>query len=86
MRALAAGLDALPGLEVQWPVDTNICYMHLASHVDAASLEEGLAQRGVRTLGGGGALRVVTHHQVTAEDVPKIIEAFKESLPQLVPA
>jgi threonine aldolase len=51
------------GLEVQWPVDTNICYMHLASHVDAAALQEGLAQRGVRTLGGGGALRVVTHHQ-----------------------
>ena len=63
------------------PAPTNIAYLTLPTGTSGAELVRALGARGVRVLGGGDAtLRVVTHHQVAAADVPRIVEAFDEAI------
>ena len=86
-RRLAEGLNRLPGLSVDLDaVQTNIVVLAFDDRVDSAAFVERLRERGVRVgTPGGGRLRLVTHHQVSAEDVDHVLAAAERSL-QLVAA
>jgi len=73
-RDLAAGLAAIAGLEVA-PANTNILFV-TPPVGSAGRLREALAGEGI-LLGGGDNLRLVTHLDVTAEDVERIVGAFQ---------
>jgi threonine aldolase len=86
-RRLAEGLARLPGIHVAVEdVQTNIIMVQLDSALDAAEFVAGMGRLGVM-LGGaaGGRMRMVTHYQITAEDVDYVISAA-ESVLDLVPA
>ena len=76
-RALAEGLDALPGLECPADsVDTNIVRVAV-THPDrtAASLAEAFGEHGISVLSlGPKHLRFVTHLDVGLEDVERVLE------------
>jgi len=73
-RDLATGLAAIAGLEVS-PANTNILFVTpppgSADGLRAALVGEGIL------LGGGDSLRLVTHLDVTAEDVERTVAAFR---------
>ena len=73
-RSLATGLAAIAGLEVA-PANTNILFVTPPAG-SADSLRRALAGEGI-ILGGGDSLRLVTHLDVTAEDVERTVEAFR---------
>jgi threonine aldolase len=73
-QALASGLAAIEGLEVA-PANTNILFVTPPAG-SADGLRAALAAEGI-ILGGGDSLRLVTHLDVTAEDVEKTVEAFR---------
>lgn len=75
--ALARGLATVPGLDVG-PPRTNMVFLS-APGTSPASLVERLRARGVLVL-PGAPLRLVTHLDVRAEDVPRVVEAFREAL------
>jgi len=82
-RRLAEGLNALPGLHVDLDdVETNIVMLEIdTARVDAAAFVGGLRERGIR-VGGmvDGRLRLVTHYQVTREDVDHVLSAADQVL------
>jgi len=73
-RALAAGLAEVEGLWVT-PAHTNILFVTPPAG-SAAPLREALAAEGI-LLGGGDNLRLVTHLDVSAQDVARTVEAFQ---------
>ena len=87
-RRLAAGLNALPGLMVDVDgVDTNIVMLDVDLHrVDPKAFVAGLRERGVK-IGSpyGGRIRLVTHYQISREDVDYTLKAAEAAL-GLVPA
>ncbi|MCI0520942.1 MAG: low-specificity L-threonine aldolase [Chloroflexi bacterium] len=83
-RQLAAGLSAIPGLELD-PAEpaTNMVFVNLppGSHLDAPAACAALKQRGV--LAGAVAarrLRLVTHHGIEKEDIAQAVSAFHEAM------
>ena len=72
---LAAGLAEVEGLSVS-PANTNILFV-TPPPGSAAGLREALASEGI-LLGGGESLRLVTHLDVTADDVERTIGAFRK--------
>jgi threonine aldolase len=82
-RRLAEGLCALPGLRVDLDgVETNIVPLEIdAARVDVPAFVGGLREYGVRVGGvAGGRLRLVTHYQVTREDVDHVLRAAEQAL------
>jgi threonine aldolase len=73
-RALATGLSGIPGLEVA-PANTNILFV--TPPVGSADRLRGALAAERILLGGGDSLRLVTHLDVTAEDVERTVEAFR---------
>ena len=73
-RALATGLAAIEGLEVA-PANTNILFVTPPAG-SADGLRAALVAEGI-ILGGGDSLRLVTHLDVTAEDVERTVGAFR---------
>jgi threonine aldolase len=73
-RDLAAGLASIAGLEAA-PANTNILFVTTPAG-SADGLREALAADGI-ILGGGDSLRLVTHLDVTEEDVERTVGAFR---------
>jgi threonine aldolase len=77
-QALADGLGAIEGVEVV-DVQTNHVFVSFAG-VDVEDLPGQLDARGIRVLGDGRAspMRLVTHLDVTADDVTSVVSAVEE--------
>ncbi len=73
--ALAAGLGDLAGLKVETP-QTNMVFIKVP-HEHAVELPRFLASRGIAVL-AGDTLRLVTHLDVAAGDVPFVVGAFRD--------
>jgi threonine aldolase len=76
-RALAEGLQGLPGVSVQ-PPQTNILFVDLAPEKAAGAVER-LAAAGVLAT-GLYRLRLVTHLDVKAEDIPRAVAVLRQHL------
>lgn len=74
-QALAAGLAAIPGLSVE-PAQTNMVFVNLAPE-RAKPLAEFLATRGI-VVGAAPRMRLVTHLDVSGEDIATVVAAFNE--------
>jgi threonine aldolase len=74
--ALAAGLAAIPGIEIDpAEVETNIVIFEAP---DAAALVAGLAEREIELSRFGDRVRAVTHLDVDAADVERTLTAVAE--------
>ena len=82
-RALAQGLAALPGIDLDpAEVETNILVIRLRN-VPAVQMAERLKALGVLVLPtGADTVRAVTCLEVTAGDMPKAVEIFRKALAQ----
>ena len=82
-RRLAEGLNALPGLNVDvGGVDTNIVMLDVETErVDPKAFVAGMRERGVK-IGSpyGGRIRLVTHYQISPEDVTYALRAAEGAL------
>jgi threonine aldolase len=76
-RALAEGLQGLPGVTVQ-PPQTNILFIDLAPEKAAGAVER-LAAAGVLAT-GLYRLRLVTHLDVKAQDIPRAVAVLRQHL------
>ena len=78
-RALAEGLAGLDGVSVDLgSVQTNMVYLQVN---DAPALAAKMREKGVLVgLPGTGSIRLVTHHQITDEDLARALESLKEGL------
>ncbi|HEX4300976.1 MAG TPA: low-specificity L-threonine aldolase [Gammaproteobacteria bacterium] len=76
-KALAEGLVGLPGLTLDPKlVQTNMLFASMAEPAKIGALAEHLKQQGIVIL-PNPSLRLVTHLDVSKEDVQKVIAAFK---------
>lgn len=81
-RKLAEGLSAIEGLDVELEtVETNMVFVSSALETQP-QLIKFLKERGI-LVGGYGQLRLVTHHDISGEDVPVVVEAFEEAVASL---
>jgi threonine aldolase len=76
-RRLAEGLAGLPGVRVQ-PPQTNMLFVDLAPD-KAAGAAERLAEAGVLCT-GRARLRLVTHMDVTGDDIDRAIAILRKTL------
>jgi threonine aldolase len=76
-RALAAGLQGLPGVTVT-PPQSNILFVDLAPEKAAGAVER-LREAGV-LCSGGDRLRLVTHLDVSAADIQRAIAVLRATL------
>jgi threonine aldolase len=75
-RELAAGLSEIDGLDVDMDaVETNMVFVTMDSDRQVNLLAY-LKKRGILA-GGYGQLRLVTHHDFDASDIPKVVDAVK---------
>jgi threonine aldolase len=78
-KVLAEGLSDIDGLTVELEtVETNMVFVTSDLEMQP-QLIEALKERGV-LVGGYGQLRLVTHHDIDAEDIPVVIDTFKRVL------
>jgi threonine aldolase len=82
-KRLAEGLNRLPGLSVDvGEVETNIIMLNVDTEkVDPKKLVAGLRERGVK-IGSpyGGRIRLVTHYQVSPDDIDYALKAVEQAL------
>jgi threonine aldolase len=78
---LAAAIREMEGVELLSEVQTNILFFR-PSHagVSAASLADGLKQRGVLVIAMGDRIRVLTHRDVNRADCERAAAALRECL------
>ena len=75
-KALAEGLSRVEGLVVDRDsVETNMVFVSTDLEVQPRLIGF-LKSRGI-LVGGYGQLRLVTHHDVAADDIPLVVETFK---------
>ncbi len=78
-RRLAKGLCNIEGLDVELDkVDTNMVFVSMALEKQP-QLVNSLKEQGI-LIGGYGQLRLVTHHDIVADDVPVVVEAFEKAV------
>ena len=78
-RTLAAGLAEIDGVEVD-PVPTNMVFADLPDD-RLAGLPDFLESRGILMAGlGGDQLRLVTHLDISPDDIDAAVEVFREYL------
>lgn len=77
--ALAMGLAAIPGIEIDpSQVHTNIVFFSLTNKlVDHKHLLEQLEQEGVRILSTGDRIRAVTHYGIERKDIDLALKSFQ---------
>lgn len=89
-RRLGEGLGAIPGISVDPEPVTNMVYIDIEPSVGAAPrLVEELAARGVKCGAvSDNRIRLVTYHQITADDIETAIGAANDAVASLasVPA
>ncbi|MCY3642748.1 MAG: low-specificity L-threonine aldolase [Acidimicrobiaceae bacterium] len=77
---LADGLAAIDGVKIDWCA-TNMVFIRVDEGLgDSSDLQDGLEGRGILTRWSGSQSRLVTHLDVTAEDIETAIDAFAELL------
>jgi len=77
-RALAEGLSAIAELNLDpFTVQTNMVFFTLERNL-FLKLQEDLKSKGI-LIGGRERVRLVTHLDITSEDVRVVIDAFKDS-------
>lgn len=75
-RRLAEGLVGIKGLDIDMDtVETNMVFITTELEIQP-QLIAFLKEKGIM-IGGYGQLRLVTHHDIEAADIPRVIEAFK---------
>jgi threonine aldolase len=82
-KTLAQGLAELDGIAINpAEVETNLVFFDLTrADMTPAQLVNGLAEHGVKlTASGGRRLRAVLNYHVTADDVQRILTAFRATL------
>ncbi|NME00185.1 low-specificity L-threonine aldolase [Aeromonas sp. DNRA1] len=78
-RRLAEGLAALPGITLELAqVQTNMVFLQLAKE-QSGPLLAFMKERGI-LFSGYGEMRLVTHLQITDDDIDEVIDAFTEYL------
>ncbi|MGY3913839.1 low-specificity L-threonine aldolase [Aeromonas australiensis] len=78
-KRLAAGLVALPGIELDLSqVQSNMVFLRLREE-GSAPLLAFMKERGI-LFSGYGELRLVTHLQISDDDIEEVIDAFTEYL------
>lgn len=78
-RRLAEGLAALPGIALDLAeVQTNMVFLRLTKG-EGAELLAFMKERGI-LFSGYGEMRLVTHLQITDDDIDEVIDAFTEFL------
>ena len=78
---LAEGLGAIDGVKID-SCATNMVFIRLDDEAcdGGLDLSSGLAERGILTRWDGPQSRLVTHLDVSAEDVETAVDAFTELL------
>ena len=77
-RALSEGLSAIPGVTVD-PVQTNMVFVEVVG--DTTHLAEKMDANGILMAGyTGEKIRLVTHLDISAKDVEKVLCEFREAL------
>lgn len=76
-QALADGLGAIEGVEV---VDVQTNHLFVSFAACDGDVDQGLAERGIRVLGDGRTMpmRLVTHLDVSNDDVASVIASVEE--------
>ncbi|MGY3901710.1 low-specificity L-threonine aldolase [Aeromonas lusitana] len=78
-KRLAEGLAALPGIELELAeVQTNMVFLRLSKE-QSERLLAFMKERGI-LFSGYGEMRLVTHLQLTDDDIEEVIDAFTEYL------
>lgn len=77
-KRLADGLRAIDGIRIL-SNDTNMLFLELPSQELGVQLARNLAEQGVTVI-GGKTMRLVTHLDVTAADVDKVVGLVREFL------
>ena len=73
---LADGLAAIDGVKIDWCA-TNMVFIRVDEGLgDSSDLQDGLEGRGILTRWSGSQSRLVTHLDVTADDIETAIDAF----------
>jgi threonine aldolase len=90
-RRLAAGLAAIPGLEVRPDtIDSNMVFFCVLDADgrpgDTAAFTAAAAQAGVLISGGGDRIRAVTHYGISEADIDAAIAVFARVARGVVPA
>ena len=83
-RRLAEGLARLPGISIDLStVQTNIVIFRVRRPADAEDLTRGCLARKVKIHAiGSTAIRCVTHKDVDADDIARVLDAFAEIAPR----
>jgi len=80
-KQLSSRLASVPGITVTSVVESNIFFLRLDPNCfDLPNLQQKLKEKGILILpaSASGRLRIVTHYQVTASDLEKIVTSLKE--------
>ncbi|ALP39544.1 low-specificity L-threonine aldolase [Aeromonas schubertii] len=72
---LAEGLSAIPGIRVE-SAQTNMLFLHMDGR-ELAEVGPFMRERGI-LCSGYGLMRLVTHLQISDDDVEEVIDAFAE--------
>ena len=81
-KRLAEGAAELPGVEIDpGSVVTNIVIIDVSgASKSGAEIVSELSERGIAAIGFGDTIRMVTHYDVSAEDIESAIKALREIL------
>lgn len=76
-RRLAEGLSGVPRVRLLDPVETNVVFFHVDGFAPA-DFARAAHDRGVRFSAVGGAVRAVTHLDVSADEIDRAIAIVRE--------
>lgn len=80
-RYLAAAIREMEGVELLFEVQSNILFFRPSrAGVTAASIADGLKQRGVLVIAMGDRIRLLTHRDVNRADCERAVAALRECL------
>ncbi|MGF1707496.1 low-specificity L-threonine aldolase [Enterovibrio baiacu] len=80
-RYLSEKLGAIPGFNTFiYPVQTNIVYADVSSHIDIRAIADALKEQGILVSPSHKAMRFVTHKNVSREDIDTLLSAIEKQL------
>ncbi|MBE1275110.1 low-specificity L-threonine aldolase [Enterovibrio baiacu] len=80
-RYLSEKLGAIPGFNTFiYPVQTNIVYADVSSHIDIRAMADALKEQGILVSPSHKAMRFVTHKSVSREDIDTLLSAIEKQL------
>ena len=81
-QLLAEGLQSIPGIEVETPVETNMVFFHPTNGGSPTEFLAAIQDYGVRMGTIGDRIRAVTHLDISREDVEKTVEIVQKVIKQ----